>query len=556
MNGMGFDLRGKNTLGVYGRDYPTIVSEAYRQNVEVEILDTDGVSANERSRPPKGSFSLIEDEDIVRMLDVLKVIGLRKFEDMIPIDFYTKPVKIDPRDHLEQGGVKSELYFRLPVNPKDKVGVIFRVLVTYPYFINENGEKITLTELPEWYRKGVMSNFNASAIEKIIGSKLPERFKLSFKKLDFFRKIFARAMKKSEKEPIPIDIGILKKCMAFGLLHEFTHALVLHMPDEPSINAMKQDDPEWVKKYPNQTEREIAFAKEQERLRSFSFNAYKKLVLESEELQRSAVYVKNLNKAQKEVMGKKIDPSNETEEAIDRLLTIEMICDRFGIYMYEIYRKLQIYHEALPDLGKPFPFDVMKKLESMRMGNHSSEFVLKLEKYDFNVKDSALLNKLLQDLQNAESEHFYLQDMHEPILLPEERKIFSNLLDLLRYFDEEKNILAFPSDHLQSQSFKDIIKTARIIPQEMTIAVGPQEIALDGEAKIISEHIDIDDTEEEIGQDILEAEQREIEEEELKEQMEQLAKSFKNSDTEEDLDPLKDFVNPIASPENEKNELP
>ncbi len=415
----------KNSSRVLGRPFSKAAADAIAQVIEKREQEEKGILYNENeARPAKGSFALLSEEAVDQMLGVLKDLGLVKFEDSTPVDIFIKPTVNINQDHISPTPIESELVFQMPKSVEGKIQLLFRVIVMDPMFIDEKGKNLNLTQVPDKYVAGVLNCLNPLSFFKAIGpQQLNPLFARAGKFEATFKANFAAAVKKWQGRTGPQDLPTLQKFLQQGLLHEFTHALALNMPDNVPTDLPKA---------------------EQDRLNQFSVTAYINLLNTATELHTSVVYTKNLVKALQAVEGQ--EPSATTQNQVVRVLSLEMFCDRFSMYMYEMFMKLQAYHEVIADLGD-LSVDSLRKMEKQRKNNPDAFKTV-------NELNDEEMRALAQKLDAAEKAHVYIEKFGDPVISEAERGIFEPFLDLLRHFDKEKSIDLFTEEHTKGEFFK------------------------------------------------------------------------------------------------------
>jgi hypothetical protein len=403
----------RSSRQVLGMEFSEAAGRAVIHNIRKREEQQDGILYKRSdSRPIVGAFDLVSEETTTQMGEVLTVLGLRKFEDAVPVDFFIKPTVLVSLDAIAPTPLESEIVFVAPLAPDEPVRLLFRLVVMDPLIVDENGKNLNLTHLPEKWVEQVLNTMNPAAYFRIVGQQLPGLFARAAKLEQGFKAVFAAAVKRWQERAAPKDLATLKRYLGFGLLHEYTHALALHLPDR-----LPEDLP----------------AVEKERLRGFSLSRYVDLLTLTPELQHSVVFIKNVIKALSEV--KDAEPGPKTQNHVIRNLALEMLCDRFGVFMYETSQKLQIYHEALPDFGEPFPLDYMRLLERERR-----------QSADAWRRRTGLAAETAARLDAACTETVYVSAFGDPPIIEEERTIFEPFLDHLRRLDREKTILTFTED--------------------------------------------------------------------------------------------------------------
>jgi hypothetical protein len=214
------------------------------------------------------------------------------------------------------------------------------------------------------------------------------------------------------------------------MLHEFTHALALHLPDKIPENASAE------------TRRDMEL---------ITFDKYLELINSDQKLQTSVVFNKNLFKALREVRDE--EPSEETSSKISAELALEMFCDRFSMFLYENYAKIRIYSENFKSADVPFSVDVDFML---RMETQRREGTLRTMRGLKNVLSAEQFDKLEAELAAAEQAHLYIAKYGDPKLTMPEIEFFSRFLEFVKYFDGEKTIMRFTMDHAENSRFMQI----------------------------------------------------------------------------------------------------
>lgn len=415
----------KNSSRVFGRPFSKVAADAIAEVFERREIQEKGILYNDNeARPAQGSFALLSEDAVAQMLGVLKDLGLMKFEDSTPVDFFIKPTVNITQDHISPTPIESELVFQMPKSLQGMVQALFRVIVMDPMFIDEKGRSLNLTQLPTKYMEGVLNCLNPASFFKAIGpQQLSPLFARAGKFESVFKASFAATVKKWQNKPAPQDLETLQKFLQQGLLHEFTHGLALNLPDNIPTNLPKE---------------------EYDRLNQFSVTAYINLLNNETVLHSSVVYTKNLIKALQAVEGQEASPPVQNQ--VVRVLALEMFCDRFSMYMYETFQKLRAYHNAIPDLGE-LSIDSMRKMEKQRI-NIPSAF------QTINELTGAEMKSLAEELDAAEKSHVYIEKFDDPIITDSERVIFEPFLVLLRHFDREKSIDVFTEEHTKGDFFK------------------------------------------------------------------------------------------------------
>lgn len=422
---MGMLTNQKISKVVFGKKFNEVAASAIAEVFEKRELKEKGVLYNvNETRPRSGAIALLSDDSVVQMLGVLKDFGLVKFEDSTSVDFFIKPIVVLNQDHIAPTPIQSELIFQMPKALQGKIQALFRVIILDPMFINAEGKRLNLSQPPTEYVEAVLNCLNPASFFRAIGpQQLNPLFARAGKFEAIFKANFATAVKKWQNRPAFQDLSTLQKFLQQGLLHEFTHALALNMPDNIPSDFSKA---------------------EHDRFSQFSVIAYINLLSTETVLHSSVVYTKNLIKALQSVEGQDISPIVQNQ--VVRELALEMFCDRFSMYMYEMFQKLRAYHNAIPDLGD-FSIDSMRKMDKQRRNNPAAFQSLN------NLSD-AEMKSLAADLDAAERLHVYIEKFDDPVLTVAERAIFEPFLDLLRQFDKEKSIFLFAEENSIGDFFK------------------------------------------------------------------------------------------------------
>ena len=415
----------KNSRAVLGRPFSKAAAEAIVGIFEKRELQQNGILYNDdETRPAQGAFALLNEDAVGRMFAVLKDLGLIKFEDSTPVDFFIKPTVYISQDHIAPTPIESETVFQMPKTSQQKVELLFRVIVMDPMFVDDQGKNLNLTKIPGKYIEAVLNSLNPAAYYRALGrQQLDLLFARSGKFEQTFKANFASAVKIWQGRAAPQDLETLQAFLEQGLLHEFTHALALNLPD-----VISSDLP----------------AAEQTRRNQFSVVVYINLLSAATALHTSVVYSKNLMKALHAVEGQDAGPA--TQNQVVRMLALEMFCDRFSMYMFEIYGKLRAYQKAIPDLGV-ISVDFMRKMEKQGRSNPAVFQLL-------NELTEAEMKTLAADLEAAGKAHVYISKFGDPEIFDAERAIFDPFLDLLRHFDREKAVNLFSEQHSGGDFFK------------------------------------------------------------------------------------------------------
>lgn len=82
----------KSSPQVLGMDFIEAAARAVVRSMHKREEQNHGLQYKHTdSRPIAGAFDLVSEEMTTQMGEVLTVLGLRKFEDAVPVDFFIKP---------------------------------------------------------------------------------------------------------------------------------------------------------------------------------------------------------------------------------------------------------------------------------------------------------------------------------------------------------------------------------------------------------------------------------------------------------------------------------
>ncbi len=417
----------KTTRAKFGKEMEALRAEQAALAIKAQVSEELGERMDQEDTELwPGSFEILSDEKVVAGLHIMEVNGLPRLSDQIPLDFFTRgePVPENLKATLVHPSTNgSDPLFRYK-SQNDPVKMIHRVAVIYPQFVDEQGQPL-YKELPQWYITGVLNNMNPAAVYLAYKHRLPEMLKRAGANAGAFEQLLKYMHAQWEKKSPRKDFGLLQEYISMGFLHEIVHALAVHLPDE-----IPEDLPE----------------EERQNLERISVGRYMEILSNEPLLQGSSLMVKNIIKALESVEHK--TPDQKIQDKINVLIALEMFCDRFSMYLYESYLKIQIYNEALQEKnGYPITVDMMLTLDEARrqeqLGDRSEVQGLTPDK----------LGKLEADLKAAEREHVFVSTFENPELTPAEREFFIGFHSLLKYFDSKGQILHFTRQHLNSSRF-------------------------------------------------------------------------------------------------------
>ncbi len=417
----------KNSNRVLQNDFADLAAEEARGIIQRRDKERHGIKYQKgEARPAAGAFEIVPEANTAVMLDALAQNGLVRFEDNTPVDFSVKDFKILEGEYIDEVPTSSEILFQFPKREGGSAQVLFRVLLVDPRFVDENGKPL-YKELPQEYVKAVLNNLNPLALFLAYGKELPELLKRAGDQAQGFEQLIKYVAKQWKTKQAPEGFETMCEVVTLGMLHEFTHALALHLPDYIPADASEE------------IRRDLA---------PITFDKYLELINSDQNLQTSVAFNKNLFKALREV--KDENPGEKTRNKINAILALEMFCDRFSMFLYENYAKIRIYSENFKAADVPFPVDVdfMLRMEAQRR-----EGTLRTMRGLENVLSAEQFDKLEAELAVAEKSHFFIAKYGDPQLTSAETAFFTRFLNLLKYFDGEKQIMRFTMEHAEKSRF-------------------------------------------------------------------------------------------------------
>lgn len=381
---------------------------------------------NNEERPWPGAFALVEERVVWLWMKMLDLNGLGRFSDKITIDWFTKAVSLQSgKTSVKKTPIGSEPFFRFPRNDKDLFSLVFRIVVIDPQFLDPDSKKPLYKEISQEYIKAVLNSLNPYVLYQLFGKDLPDMLLRAGTQAQPFEQLMKVAANKWKEKTIPTDYKTLQDYLHLGLIHEMVHALALHVPDEIPIDIPGED---------------------QERQQKISYNSYLDIINKDQNIQTSVVFFKNLLKALQKTAQEK--PSDETQSNIINILALEMMCDRFSMYLYENFLKMSIYNKHLEEhLGYPINIDMLMALEKARKAEKLPG------RLEMNNLDDANRQKLEKELNEAERDHVYIRKFGDPVIGTEEWAYYSGLLEWLKQLDRENKIMKFDMRHANSSRF-------------------------------------------------------------------------------------------------------
>jgi len=380
------------------------------------------------ARPQAGAFPLVDERVVAVWLQLLEANGLRRFSDRITIDWFTRNETLQ-KGKLEalRTPVASEPVFRFPRSPKDAATVMFRIAIIDPRFVDGLGKPL-YKEIPKEYIAAVLHTMNPDVLYKIFGNSLPEMLQRAGGQSQAFDQLIKFVAGKAKGRTTPTDLETLQDYLHASILHEMVHALALHLPDVvPQEMTAEQRKP----------------------LEVIKIEKYLELVNADQSLMTSSLFFKNLIKALQRVAKKA--PSEETAANVIDVLTLEMFCDRFSMFLYENFLKTQIYNKYLHELiGYPLTVDMLVTLEAARKSNQlaARQEVAKL--------DAKARARMEAELAAAEQDHVFIRKFGDPAITPKEWDFFTNFLNWLKQLDKENQIMRFNMQHANTSRFMHV----------------------------------------------------------------------------------------------------
>lgn len=434
----------KTTEAQLGTDFANLRAQESTRAITQRIRQKFGeLIRNEEKRPWPGAFAIVSEEMVAAWLHLLESNGLRRFSDMLLVDWFTKAEEVNnnPKEiYVQPAPIASEPLFRLPRNANEMASVLFRIVLIDPQFLDAK-EQPLYKELPARYAEAVLNGLNPAAMAQIMRERIADQLTRAMENAPMWEQALKYAEQQWQKRKAPTDVATFREFVQLAFLHEAVHALVLHMPDEIPANLS---------------------AAEQQHLRSLSLESYLQLISGDDKLQTSVVFIKNIYKALQKVSDKSAGP--ETRDTITVLIALETFCDRFSMYLFENYLKIQMYNQVLRvHRGFDINIDQMIVLESARKkGELAGEALMQ----GVTPQEMASLEA---DLKAAEHDHVYISAFGDPQITDAEYKFFNSYLDLLKMFDNDNKIMRFSMQHADTSRL--MTTTASGLVQDVSVGV-------------------------------------------------------------------------------------
>ncbi|MCG7852087.1 MAG: hypothetical protein MIO92_06160 [Methanosarcinaceae archaeon] len=497
----------KTTEALYGKPFTAIRAEDAQKRMQRQVREKFGEPIEPGDeRPWKGAFVIMSEEKYAAMLHLLSANGLRRFSDRLSVDLFTYAVTL-PKDTgaklILATPIAGEPHFS-SANQHNEIPTFFRIVVRDPQFLDDQNQPL-YKEIPDQYTTAVLNTLNPAAVYRAYKHRLPEMLKRAGDFAGAFEQILKISAEAWERKKAPTDFAALQEYVGLGFLHEAAHALALHLPDEIPQDLLPE---------------------EREHLEAISLQRYLDIIndVKDKALLTSVVFTKNLIKALEKV--EKDEPSRKTQSDISVLIALEMFCDRFSMYLYENYLKIELYNEVLREkIGYPITIDSMLSLERSRRAEETGmaeEGVEPLsERAEVRKLSAGELSKLKDDLKSAEQEHVYIRKFGDPMLKTAERDLFEGFLDLLKHFDDQNKIMRFTMQHADTSRFMHATASGKVsdfaigmatyvrenvlrLPGVAALAVGIVESLRAPEQAHTVLDMDIEPTQEQVDPDVVE----------------------------------------------------
>lgn len=383
----------------------------------------------EEERPWPGAFALVEERVVWLWLNMLNSSGLGRFSDKISVDWFTKAVSLQSgKTGVKKTPIGSELFFRIPRNNKEFASLVFRIVIIDPQFMDHVSLEPLYKEIPQEYVEAILNTFNPHVLYQLFGKDLPDMLQRAGNFAQPFEQLMTAVASKWKGKVTPTDYKTLQDYLHLGLIHEMVHALAMHVPDE-----IPADIP----------------VKDQEIQREISYNNYLEIINKDQSIQTSVVFFKNLLKALQKTAQEK--PSEVTQSNIINVLALEMICDRFSMYLYENFLKMNVYNNHLKSrTGYSVNIDMLIALEEARKAGRLGN------RHEIIDLDDEGRKQMEEELKKAERDHVYIRKFDDPGITAREWCYYTSLLKFLKHLDKENKIMKFDMQHANSSRFMHV----------------------------------------------------------------------------------------------------
>ena len=230
---------------------------------------------------------------------------------------------------------------------------------------------------------------------------------------------------------MPSTMPVLRDWFLHGLLHERGHFMINSLP--------AGDIPE----------------EQLSRLSRITFEKYMEMILPEGWMQgqhdaylETAVAAKNIYKAAMSVLKMPAGPA--AEKRFMDILTIEMFCDRFAMFLFENYQKQKVFKDILQTSGWPLCVHDLGlanyALQDAQAGQ-PVKLMAFLRKHGGSEVD---VQKVVANLLAAEKKNVLIAQFGDPAITAEERSFFQIFLEHISYLSEEGTSIVYSDKHVQS----------------------------------------------------------------------------------------------------------
>jgi hypothetical protein len=420
----------KTTEAQEGYSFEELIARETTRKIERIVEKEFGKKIrSDEERPWPGAFAIVDEKVVILWLKMLESNGLHRFSDRITIDWFTKAVAVkNGMIEAHKAPIASEPAFRFPRNPCDLTSVMFRITVMDPQFLDPETKTSLYKELPKEYIVSILNTLNPDVLYQIFGKEFPEMLKRAGSFAQPFDQLLKLIADKWKGKATPSDYSTLQDYLHMGLIHEMVHALALHVPDEIPMDIPQEN---------------------QEQQRAISFDRYLEIINNDQRIQTGTIFFKNLIKALQKMH--KETPSTETQSNIINALALEMMCDRFSMYLYENFLKTRIYNTYLfESVGYAINTDMLLVMEQARKENKLAI------RHEVSRMEESKFKQMVQELMASERDHVFIRQFEEPAITSAEWSYYTGLLTYLKHLDKENQIMRFTMQHANTSRFMHI----------------------------------------------------------------------------------------------------
>lgn len=404
-----------------GKSLTDAVLEDQRRQLEERDEEVHGTE-HIRSDPIPGSSVVVSNAQIREMLiDALESNGLgslvnEEYPNHIAVQIFAKSITVPAANIITSAPIDSTFGFVKISN--DKTAVRGTVNIVDPIFPNKT------REIPQAYVNSVLyaflPYFAAGLIEADKTEYLERIVKPEYRK--WVADVMNATLTRWKDRSFPFTQESLSKLISESLLHEVTHILIFSLP-AGDIPAGREE------------------------LTKLTFEKYVTLLISEQSLYTSASLFKDIIKALKSV--RDAAPSLDTQDDFFRVLSLEMFCDRFGMFLYENHLKNKIYRKVLnADIEKVVAAKMFDEAEAAR-GSGPEGFASFLKANAKKIFDQSLLEK---ELSEAEEKNVYISLLGDPGFSEKEREFYHAFLKELQRFNDEETINTFSVEHARTST--------------------------------------------------------------------------------------------------------